>query len=125
MSTRLTIVSLVAATAFFLMPFSFNQATETLSLPRTIALCPAALAAQAPGTQVTASGTVRRRGFTSYMYGTHLLVDRRGHTLYALKSDSIRLDRYIGKEVTVSGKLVEGYPLEGGPPFLNVVSVSP
>lgn len=137
MSIRLLILSLVVAAASFFMPFSFHQVRGPLNPPQTIALSPPALAAQAPsvkplhrpsttapGARVTASGIIRSRGFTTYMYGTHVLVDGNGHTLYALKSDHIDLGRYIGKEVTVSGELIRGYPLDGGPKYINVVAVS-
>lgn len=54
------------------------------------------------------------------MYGTHVLVDGNGRILYALKSNRLDLDRYVGKEVTVSGELIGGYPVEGGPEYMNV-----
>jgi len=72
---------------------------------------------------VTAVGTIREQGITGYMYGTHILIDDTGHTLYALTSDTINLDNYIDKKVTVKGDLVNGYPVEGGPDYLNVKSI--
>jgi hypothetical protein len=75
-----------------------------------------------PG-EITASGTVRKQGITTYMYGTHVLLDGNGKTLYALKSVSVDLDRYIGRKVTVKGDLVKGYPVDFGPKFLNVESI--
>jgi len=54
------------------------------------------------------------------MYGTHVLVNSNGATLYALKSDTFKLDLYIGRSVTVSGELLEGYPVSGGPEYMNV-----
>jgi hypothetical protein len=72
-----------------------------------------------PG-EITASGTVRKQGISTYMYGTHVLLDDNGKTLYALRSDSVDLDRYIGRKVTVKGDLVKGYPVDFGPRYLNV-----
>jgi hypothetical protein len=40
---------------------------------------------------VTAIGIIKKQGLTTYMYGTHILEDDNGKTLYALKSDSIKL----------------------------------
>lgn len=72
---------------------------------------------------VKAAGIVKRQGTTTYMYGTHVLIDGDGRTLYALKSDNINLDNYIDKRVMVKGDLVDGYPVDGGPNYLNVKSV--
>jgi hypothetical protein len=68
-------------------------------------------------TKTEAAGIVQKRGVTTYMYGTHILS---GSKIYALKSDTIKLDRYLGKAVMVSGRLVPGYPMSGGPEFLDV-----
>jgi hypothetical protein len=78
--------------------------------------------ARAPAA-VTAEGTIKEQGFTSYMYGTHVLVDSNRKTLYALRSESIDLDLYVGKKVTVTGVPVAGYPVDNGPVYLNVSSV--
>lgn len=72
-----------------------------------------------PG-EITASGTLKERGITTYMYGTHILLDDHGQTLYALSSDNIDLNNYIGRKVTVKGNLVKGYPVDSGPNYLHV-----
>ena len=73
---------------------------------------------------VTATGTVQRSGFTTYMYGTHVLKDDNDKTLYALKSDTINLDDYVNiKNITVKGSLIRGYPVDGGPDYLMVIEV--
>lgn len=71
----------------------------------------------------TATGTITKPDVTAFMYGTHMLLDDAGKTVYALKSSTIKLDAYVGKKVTVRGELIPGYPLEGGPEYLNVRSV--
>lgn len=58
------------------------------------------------------------------MYGTHVLTDDKGKTLYALRS-RIDLDKYISRKVIVKGYLVTGYPTDSGPDYLNVRSVKP
>jgi len=74
--------------------------------------------------RITATGTIQKAGITIYMYGTHVLKDDNGKTLYALKSDTIDLDDYadIGT-VTVKGDLISGYPVDTGPEYLNVKKV--
>lgn len=73
---------------------------------------------------VTAEGAIQRAGTTTYMYGTHILVDDDGKTLYALKSDKIDLDEYMDIiNVTVKGDLISGYPVQGGPEYLDVKKV--
>ena len=57
-----------------------------------------------------------------WMYGTHTLTTD-GGDFYALKSDSIDLNQYNDKAVEVEGNLVEGYPVDNGPEFLNVIAI--
>jgi hypothetical protein len=70
--------------------------------------------------EVTATGFIKKQGITTYMYGTHFLLDEKGQTLYALRSDNIALNKYINRKVTVKGYLVKGYPIDSGPNYLNV-----
>lgn len=77
------------------------------------------------GAEKTATGVITKPDATAFMYGTHMLQDDSGKTLYALKSDSINLGAFIGKKVTLRGELIAGYPLEGGPEYLDVTSVQP
>jgi len=65
-----------------------------------------------------AKGTITRPEMTTYMYGTHALVEAGSkRTSYALSSKTIDLDRYVGRYVHVSGSQVPGYPVDGGPPI--------
>jgi hypothetical protein len=71
-----------------------------------------------------AKGTITRPEVTTYMYGTHALVEAGSkRTSYALSSKTIDLDRYVGRYVHVSGSQVPGYPVDGGPPYLEVFKV--
>ena len=72
-----------------------------------------------PG-EVTATGFIKKQGITTYMYGTHVLLDEKGQTLYALKSETIDLNKYINRKVTIRGYLVKGYPTDSGPNYLHV-----
>jgi hypothetical protein len=75
--------------------------------------------ASKPG-EITSSGIIKKQGITTYMYGTHVLLDENGRTLYALRSDNIDLNKYINRKVTVKDYLVNGYPIDFGPNYLNV-----
>ncbi len=70
---------------------------------------------------VEVTGTIQEQGITSYQYGSHTISS--GETTFALRSEKIDLNNYIDKKVTVFGKKVAGYPVDGGPEFLEVQKV--
>lgn len=70
-----------------------------------------------------ATGTVYKQEMSSYQYGSHVLVNDTGAVIYALSSAAVDLDVHAGKGVTVRGDLLPGYPVDGGPPHLHVLSV--
>ena len=77
---------------------------------------------------IAATGVVEKPGMTTYMYGTHAVTDERTGTPYALTSETVDLDAYVGEEVTVYGAPVPGYgggEVEGGPALLEVGEVAP
>lgn len=74
-----------------------------------------------PMTELEFTGVISKPGITSYQYGTHLITD--GSKRYALTSEKVDLDDYIGEKVIVYGDQLEGYPIEGGPVFLAVERV--
>ncbi|NEV93983.1 hypothetical protein G3567_07465 [Psychroflexus sp. YR1-1] len=67
------------------------------------------------------TGLLQAQGITSYQYGTHTLQTE--DALYALKSERVDLDEYIGKTITLTAEPIEGYPVDGGPTYLNVIGV--
>lgn len=71
--------------------------------------------------QLTVSGLIEAQGMTSYQYGTHTLTNE--ETFYALKSETVDLDEYINKEVTITAQKISGYPLSGGPEYLLVLEI--
>ena len=73
--------------------------------------------------EVISNGFIKKQGQTGYMYGTHALKDDNVKTLYALVSYNIELDNYIDLKVTVKGDLLDGYPVDGGPDFLDVKEI--
>ena len=66
-------------------------------------------------------GQLRRQGMTTYQYGSHLLKTEK--KTYALRSKTIDLDKYIDKTIRITGEKIEGYPVSGGPVFINVLTV--
>lgn len=81
-----------------------------------------------PGTgePASATGIVEKPETTAYMYGTHAMTDEASGVHYALESDQVNLDGYVGERITVHGTLVPGYEngqVEGGPPLVNVSRV--
>lgn len=68
------------------------------------------------------TGTIQEQGITSYQYGTHTITTG-DDGFYALKSEAVDLDEYVGEEVTIIAEKIEGYPLSGGPEYLLVLEV--
>ena len=68
--------------------------------------------------QIELEGTIQEIGPTFWMYGTHKITHN--GKLYALKSSTINLDKYIDKRVTVWGDNVNGYPVDSGPEYIEV-----
>ena len=74
------------------------------------------------------TGVIEKPEATTYMYGTHAMTDEAGGDLYALQSEVVDLDSYVGQRVTVFGATVPGYDngqVEGGPPLFEVTRVEP
>lgn len=78
--------------------------------------------------KISMEGRVEELGATAFQYGTHCLVsinDREDNSGYVLTSEDFSLSNVVGQNVRISGRLVEGYPLnEGEPKLLNVTEVS-
>lgn len=73
-------------------------------------------------TLVSVSGIIRPIDYcTVYMYGSHTL--ETADSLFALESFTIDLNQYLEEPVTVSAKIIEGYPIDFGPVYLEVISV--
>jgi len=70
---------------------------------------------------VTLNGTIEELGMTTFQYGSHKI--KFADKMYALRSSKVQLADYTDKEVTVKGTKVAGYPIEGGPELIDVMSV--
>lgn len=74
--------------------------------------------------EITVSGIVNELEVTTWMYGTHSLVNNETQELlYALKSETINLDDYIGKKVEIEGTLIHS-GVDTGPPYVNVEKIT-
>jgi len=71
---------------------------------------------------VVLQGKVEPLGMSTFQYGTHVI--SAANIIYALKSSKVNLKEYEGKEVTVKGLKVAGYPIDGGPEFIDVQEVT-
>jgi ecotin len=67
--------------------------------------------------EINVTGELKKIGMTTFQYGTHIIGK------YAVRSKTVNLKIYEGKKVTITGKRVSGYPLEGGPELLEVTHV--
>jgi len=60
------------------------------------------------------TGIIQEQGITTYQYGTHTVSE------YALRSNAVNLDNYVNQDVTVVGYKIHGYPVDGGPDYIEV-----
>lgn len=113
----------------FLAVFTTLNACRT---PEQVTVIKTEPAAPAPIPMRTWSGRLAEAGLTTWQYGTHTLTGVEfkdtiirpvKSVLFAVKSSSIYLDSYNGKEVILTGYYVDGYPVDGGPPLIEVVAV--
>ncbi len=72
---------------------------------------------------VQTKGTIERTGITTYMYGEYKLVESAKNIVYALRSSTLDLSKYVGQHVEVTGTKISGYPLDGGPVYLDIETV--
>jgi hypothetical protein len=75
-----------------------------------------------PSNVIELSGKLEKLGMSTFQYGTHVL--KSADKTYALKSDKLSLDGYVGKEVTLKGTKVDGYPIEAGPDLIEVQEIT-
>ncbi len=72
--------------------------------------------------EIELSGTLVKMSddvMTTYMYGEFAI------DTFAVRSSSIDLNAYEGEAVTAKGRPIEGYPLSGGPVYLEITEIAP
>ena len=67
--------------------------------------------------KIKTSGVIKKQGITTYQYGTHTI------NVYAIKSNTIDLEKYIDQKVKIKGTKVDGYPVDGGPEYIEVKKI--
>lgn len=68
--------------------------------------------------QIEITGKIyKSQSITTYQYGTHFASG------YAIKSHTINLDDYLNQNVTIIGHKIDGYPVDGGPEYLEVEKI--
>ncbi|MCW3124318.1 MAG: hypothetical protein JWQ38_3810 [Flavipsychrobacter sp.] len=93
-----------------------------LAVVSTITACHReATKTQVLGDYITAEGVLEQQGFTTYMYGTHVLTVN-AQVSYVLESTTINLDNYIGFNVVIKAVNTH-YHAEQGPEMYNVTSI--
>lgn len=70
---------------------------------------------------IEVTGTIEAIQMTSWQYGTHTISN--DTSFYALRSEKEDLSRYEGETVTIKASKIEGYPVDGGPEYLEVQEV--
>lgn len=73
---------------------------------------------------ISAKGKLTRIGISSWQYGTHILKDDNGRILFALRSSYVNLQNYEGKFVNIEGDIIQGYPLDRGPRYVDVKKIT-
>ncbi|MGV3587933.1 MAG: hypothetical protein ACO1OF_13080 [Adhaeribacter sp.] len=68
--------------------------------------------------QYELKGEIQEMRPTWYIYGTHQI--RTNSKTYPLKSNTIDLDKFLNKKVTIWGDNIQGYPVDGGPDYIEV-----
>jgi hypothetical protein len=63
------------------------------------------------------TGVIQKQGFTTHQYGTHTI------DVYTLRSSAVNLDDYVNQRVTVVGEKIDGYPIDGGPEYIEVEEI--
>ncbi|HSP83815.1 MAG TPA: hypothetical protein VLN72_08785 [Gillisia sp.] len=102
-----SILLLTSVSLFFFTATCNNQTSNNKSMDAT--------------TSIEVEGTIEAIGMTSWQYGTHTLTN--DENFYALRSKTVKLDQYEGKTVTIVAQKIDGYPVDGGPEFLEVLSI--
>lgn len=95
--------------------------TLTLTIGFILLFFAATCSSSVSDEQKEITGTIQEQGITSYQYGTHILTTP--DQFYAVKSEVVDLNEHLDQEVTVVVERVPGYPVDGGPEFLQVLKI--
>lgn len=68
------------------------------------------------------SGKMEKLEVSGFGYGSHI-INSDGKN-FALTSKQVDLNKFVGKWVVVKGKKIDGYPLEGGPDYIEILHIN-
>lgn len=68
------------------------------------------------------AGTLEVLEMSVWQYGTHTLTTETGE-FYAVRSEEIDLNEYVGQPVHILGTEIEGYPVDSGPKFIDIEKI--
>ena len=89
-----------------------------------IIICLSIISCDKEDNYIEVKGTIQKQGFTLYMYGTHTIsTDPVGPINYAARSSNVNLDDYLNQNVIIVGYKIDGYPIDFGPDYIEVVEV--
>lgn len=71
---------------------------------------------------IVVKGILKEQGITTYQYGTHTISG--DDAFFALSSGEVDLAPYVGKQVEIRATRIAGYPVDGGPVYLQVKKVN-
>lgn len=66
-------------------------------------------------------GVLKKQGITTYQYGTYTISGDDG--FFALSSSEVDLGAYVDQQVEIRATKIAGYPVDGGPVYLQVQEV--
>jgi len=67
------------------------------------------------------TGMILETGITTYQYGSHTISGN--GEFYALRSNDLNLDDFVGQEKSVKGNFIDDYPVDGGPEYIEVIEI--
>jgi len=67
-------------------------------------------------------GIVQKQGITTYQYGAFVLIHPDAYTICAMRNGKVKLDDWVGQYVEIKGSTIPGYPIDGGPEYVEVDS---
>lgn len=77
---------------------------------------------------ISFEGVIQELEVTTWMYGTHIIYGTAANgtenVRYALRSDNFDLSEFMLEPVLVEGHLIKGYPVDGGPEYINVDAIA-
>ena len=72
------------------------------------------------GKETIVNGIIKPLGISTFQYGSHVLIGSNDQILFVLRSETVELDQFIDQNVEIGVERIKGYPVDGGPIFMEV-----